>query len=389
MTNNIASADHLLTTSVPEVFAWVPDMVIYHDKCADGIVAAWACWKRWADAPEYRAANYGYQPPEDVAGKNILIVDFSYKADDLRAMVAAAAKSIVILDHHETAQAALHEFAVGGHRHDGTAEQLPAILADLDSFGFDPVVPFFDMDRSGARMAWDFAHPGEHVPYLVELVERYDLWKFEPGTMDNAECLHLAIQAAPMTIPRMDAIAHALQFGDAPLIEGAAIYDWRAGLIEEIASRAHLSTVGGVEGVITVECPYSLVSAVGHHLLGKYPAAPFAAMSVTGEKAVSWSLRSAADRQSVSEVASRFGGGGHRNAAGFRVERVTGLEEAVALVPTECFWQVGHDGEGRDPSMFAARVFDPLTMKRPSAAVAETAAVALSAACDGAVRENV
>jgi hypothetical protein len=47
--NISASADHLLTTPVPEAF-WEPDMVIYHDKCADGIVAAWACWKRWGDA---------------------------------------------------------------------------------------------------------------------------------------------------------------------------------------------------------------------------------------------------------------------------------------------------------------------------------------------------
>jgi uncharacterized protein len=32
-----------------------------------------------------------------------------------------------------------------------------------------------------------------------------------------------------------------------------------------------------------------------------------------------WSLRSEDSRQDVSEVASTFGGGGHRNAAGFRV----------------------------------------------------------------------
>lgn len=56
------------------------------------------------------------------------------------------------------------------------------------------------------------------------------------------------------------------------------------------------------------------------------------------------------------------------------------LDAAITLVDAECYWQVGHDGEGRDPSMFAARVFDPLTMRRPCTAVSETAALALAAA---------
>lgn len=53
---------------------------------------------------------------------------------------------------------------------------------------------------------------------------------------------------------------------------------------------------------------------------------------------------------------------------------------AMTLVDAEAYWQVGHDGEGRDPSMFAARVFDPMTMKQPCTSVAETAPLALTAA---------
>lgn len=320
MSNKQASADHLLTTSVHEAFSWAPDMVIYHDKCADGIVAAWACWKRWGDTPEYRAANYGFQPPEDVAGKNVLIVDFSYPAADLRSMVAAGCKSIVILDHHKTAQAALHEFAVGEYRDAGSVDDVAAILDDLEQFGFDPVVPFFDMGRSGARMAWDFAHPGKRAPQLVQLAERYDLWRFQPGTRDAAEALHLSIQAQPMTIANMNMIHAEFQQGGEPIIRGQAILAWRQQLVEEIASRAHRRTLAGIDGVISVECPYSLVSAVGHYLLDQHPDAPFAAMSVTGEKAATWSLRSRDDRTDVSAVAKGQGGGGHRNAAGFRIE---------------------------------------------------------------------
>lgn len=311
----------MLTTPVPEAF-WQPDMIIYHDRCADGIVAAWACWKRWGDAPEYRAANYGHKPPEDVAGKHILIVDFSWPADELLAMTRAGAKSIIILDHHKTAEAALdgvrfRESSPGAV----SAGDVSGLLLDLRDLQMPPILAIFDMERSGARMAWDFVQPFCAPPRLVQLAERYDLWRFEPGTRDHAEVLHLTIQAAPMRIAIMEQLYHQLEDGDGPLIEGSAIYDWRAQLVEEIASRAHLRTVAGVEGVISVECPYSLVSAVGHHLLDKHPAAPFAAMSVTGEHAVTWSLRSHDDRADVSEVAKSMGGGGHRNAAGFRIDR--------------------------------------------------------------------
>lgn len=262
-----------------ETTSWAPDLVIYHDKCADGIVAAWACWKRWGNEPEYRAANYGFQPPEDVAGKNILIVDFSYKADDLQAMIAAGAMSIVILDHHKTAQAALEpfRFTEASPGRIGSAD-INGMLRDLDEMHRPPILAIFDMDRSGARMAWDFVYPGQEAPLTVQLAEQYDLWRFEPGTGDPAELLHLTFQADGLTIRAVSEIDWRLARGDMqPLERGRAIYAWRAQLIEEIASRAHLRTVAGIDGVISVECPYSLVSAVGHHLLDKHPSAPFEA----------------------------------------------------------------------------------------------------------------
>jgi hypothetical protein len=45
---------------------------------------------------------------DDIEGKNILFVDFSAPADVLRAMVdEGKARSVVVLDHHKSAQKAL------------------------------------------------------------------------------------------------------------------------------------------------------------------------------------------------------------------------------------------------------------------------------------------
>ena len=55
-----------------------PDMCIYHGNCQDGFGAAWAVWKRFGDAVEYVPGFYG-QPAPDVAGRSVVMVDFSYK----------------------------------------------------------------------------------------------------------------------------------------------------------------------------------------------------------------------------------------------------------------------------------------------------------------------
>ncbi|MED5545816.1 MAG: DHH family phosphoesterase [Pseudomonadota bacterium] len=306
---------------------WKPDIVIYHDKCVDGIVAAWACWRRWGNEPAYIACNYGFAPPGDLAGKNVLMVDFSFPADVLKGMVEAGAHSIVILDHHVTAEAALAKFRY--HENSPGAfgpEDITGILSCVEEQQLAPIIAFFDMNRSGARMAWDFAL-GTEPGRLVELAERYDLWRFQPGTGDDAEALHVEIQAGDMTIARMEE----LDRHDLPIERGRAILRWRDQLVMEIAQRAHRRTVAGVENVIAVECPYSLVSSVGHYLLDQHPDAPFAAMAVSGATAVTWSLRSHDDRMDVGAVAKGMGGGGHRNAAGFRMDIMDGDMAVEAL----------------------------------------------------------
>ena len=78
-----------------------PDICIYHGNCADGFTAAWAVWRMFGDDVEFVPGVYGHEPP-DVAGKHVLMVDFSFKRAVLETM-ATSAKSIVILDHHKTA----------------------------------------------------------------------------------------------------------------------------------------------------------------------------------------------------------------------------------------------------------------------------------------------
>jgi hypothetical protein len=299
---------------------WVPDLVIYHDKCADGLGAAWAVWKWLGDAPRYVASNYGLAPP-DVLDKHVLIVDFSFPRDVLNELVyEGGARSVVVLDHHKTAAADLEPFRFNESSPGAIGYfDVAGMLRDLDELARPPIIAIFDMERSGARMAWDFGM-GSPPPRLIELIEDRDLWRFRFG--DASRHLHLTLQSEAIgtvhQIQRLDEIAAELAAGNGPLERGAAIGAWRDQLVAEIAERAYFGQIGDHTPVM-VECPYGLVSDVGHLLLNRYPHAPFAALRVSGEHSVTFSLRSSDEREDVGAVAKRFGGGGHRNAAGFKV----------------------------------------------------------------------
>ena len=91
---------------------WTPDICIYHDPCDDGFGSAWAVWRKWGEAVDFRPTNYGLPVPDEaIDGQHVLISDFSFKPDVLEALAARAA-SIVILDHHKTAESDLIAYRV-------------------------------------------------------------------------------------------------------------------------------------------------------------------------------------------------------------------------------------------------------------------------------------
>ena len=125
------------------------NLVIYHKGCTDGFGSAWAAWKLLGDRAEYHAAKYG-EPPPDVKGKNVVVLDFAYDNATTKQLISEA-KSFLIIDHHKTAMTNLHDIACA----------------------------HFDMNHSGAMLAWKFFHPSKEPPRLIKLIEDRDLWKWE------------------------------------------------------------------------------------------------------------------------------------------------------------------------------------------------------------------
>lgn len=259
---------------------------IYHGNCADGFGAAWVVRKALNEQVFFHGATYQETPP-CVTGEDVVMVDFSYKRPVLLEM-AALAETILIIDHHKTAQ---------------------EDLVDLPS----NVSTVFDMSRSGAMLTWEHYFPFQPAPQLLKHIEDRDLWKFAlPGTRE--------IQAALFSYPYDFIVWDTFMALDDDLdrlhCEGAAIERKHFKDIRELLKVTTREMSIGGHRVPVANLPYTFSSDAGHDLA---KGAPFGACYWDTPEGRVFSLRSNADGLDVSEIAKHYGGGGHRNAARFRV----------------------------------------------------------------------
>lgn len=272
-------------------------LCIYHGKCADGFTAAWAVRQALGDTVEFHAGIY-QEPPPDVAGRDVVIVDFSYKRAVLEEM-AKSANSILILDHHKTA-----------------AEDL-ADIPDAPHTIHSPIPgcwKVFDMDRSGAGITWDFFHPGAPRPALVNYAEDRDLWRFN---LPHSRAISAYVFSFDYDFANWDALATTIEEAfDTAVAAGTAIEGKHHKDVAELVGVCkRRMVIGGVE-VWGASLPYTLTSDAGH-LMAK--GEPFAACYWDTPAGRVFSLRSTDEGQDVSAIAKQYGGGGHRNASGFKV----------------------------------------------------------------------
>lgn len=260
-------------------------MVIYHANCRDGFAAAWAAWKKFGDHDTvYVAASHGENPSErSVAGSEVLFLDFSYPREKMIAMHSVA-KSLIVLDHHKTA------------------------AADLAGLPFAT----FDMNRSGAGMAWDTLHPNVERPWIISYVEDRDLWRFK---LPHSKQINAWIGACKMdNFHDMTVLANAGPNDAAHA--GACVLAYVDSYISDMAQHArHVDFEG--HRIPVVNAPFVSIS----ELLGSLAeSAPFSlGWFQRGDGMYAYSLRSRGPGGvDVSEIAKRYGGGGHKNAAGFQ-----------------------------------------------------------------------
>ena len=294
-------------------------LVIYHANCTDGFGAAFAAWLKLGDEAEYLPMEYGqeFDPLIRVRDREIYILDFSFPKQIMDLFFEGAAR-VVWLDHHKTAfEMWLGSMPRHGQYVIGTGHTV-----------------WLDNNKSGALLAWEYFHPGTEVPMLIQHIDDRDRWVFAlPGSKE----IHAALASyKPWSFEQWYKYILEPYEVDFDINEGAAILrahnqNVQAALKQarpcEIFKWAPFANAPGrvIDGFIryslfglACNAPSFLASDLGHELANR--SGTFGLVwSMAGDGQIHCSLRSNGDYD-VSAIAKCFGGGGHRNAAGFSTD---------------------------------------------------------------------
>lgn len=270
----------------------------FHAGCPDGFGAAWAVRQVWGDAAEYRPRSHDdaftRAELDVVDGAQVAFVDIAPRTQDVRALAEVAAE-LVVLDHHVSSR--------------DRFESDLALRNVVEAHGH---TVHFDLDHSGAALAWLHFAGDEPLPELLRYVEDQDLWAWK---LPRSEEVNAAIDSYPLRFDVWDELARRDPF-DLAREGDALVRAKRTEVARAIRSAATLVIDGR-----RIEAVNASVyrSAVGHELAKRaaFGQAWGCVYRVNGDR-VTATLYSIGDVD-VASVASALGGGGHRNAAGFTV----------------------------------------------------------------------
>ncbi len=286
--------------------------VLYHKNCYDGLGAAYAAWKKFGDVDTvYIPVGYGSEPPAMEPNSEIYILDMSYSPKTINQMYAVH-NSITILDHHKSA---MEQWTSKDYN-------LPEWTQEhSDERSGKKLRVIFRMNKSGAGLTWDYFHgptsslDDSRRPEFIDMIEDRDLWKFKK---QNTKAFHSFLLSIPQ-----DFRAYANLEGQAALQEaisqGRALERMTNQIVENICKNAYkLDNFFGHKVVVVNTSSHW--SEVGNRLLELHPDVEFAcSYTDLPDNTRMFSLRSKAPFD-VSQVASKMGGGGHAQAAGFKAK---------------------------------------------------------------------
>lgn len=264
-------------------------VIVHHGECKDGFGGAWAAWKKFGEKAHYISYRHGDVPKTDFSGADVYFIDLCYPLPELQ-LVKKANRRIVIIDHHKS-------------------------NADKIAFADESL---YKMEHSGSVLAWMYFHPKTAIPKLLTFIEDTDLgnWKL-PHTKEA----FAYISAHPYNFKEWSRLAKT--FDNATLrkkafSEGKLLLAREHGIVEEIAADAEMVEFEGYK-CLAANSPM-LVTAIGTELARRMPPISIVWSKRGGHHRVS--LRSVGEVD-VAKIAQKYGGGGHKNAAGFTVSAGT------------------------------------------------------------------
>jgi len=262
-------------------------VVLYHASCLDGFSGAWVAWKKLGDNAIYIPLHHNTPLPQEVEGRNVYLIDFAYTDQPTLDTLFKKAKKVVLIDHHITTKPILNQF---------------------EEYSFD-------LNHSGAVLAWKYFYPQKTLPKMLSYVEAIDLGRFNEINAKEAD------QSIKLYERDFEVWSNLIRDFDNTkkhldhINIGKILIKKLDKEIQKIASLAEDVVFEGIKCKM-VNTPIH-VSYVGGELYLKHP--PVSIMWSRRGKIVVFSLRSDGSVD-VAKIAQKYGGGGHKQAAAFRWE---------------------------------------------------------------------
>lgn len=293
-------------------------IVIYHANCTDGFGAAYAAWRALGDDVEYIDAHYGeLDDPatleerfgSDIGQRDVYILDFSLKRPAMDWLFDKA-QLVVWLDHHKTAFEMWCDIPNVQRYHLGSWPGRHIML---------------DNNKSGALLAWEYFHQGGPVPLVIQHIDDRDRWQWK---LPGSAAIHMALwNHKPWSFAQWDDLL--ANPGDLREM-GLTLLGYQERQVEASVEKARPCAINpapmtgaGIPG-LAVNTP-THISEVGNELAKKSGTYGLVWYFDGSQQRAMCSLRSIGDYD-VSAIAKVFGGGGHKNAAGFQIDMQTLLE---------------------------------------------------------------
>lgn len=268
-------------------------VVIYHGDCADGFSAAWVARKKFGETADYFGVHHGESVPGGLTDKEIYILDFSFPKE-IMAKIVSGNKKVIVIDHHKSAEESVkmaHEYV-------------------------------YEMDRSGAVLAWQYFFPESATPWLLRYISDRDIWKLE---LPDTFAIGLMLDTFDKNFEMWSKLAEELEDENIRrkyIEQGKLIQKYEYKVIEDIINSNKEVVIFEGYKIYAVNAPHFFASQMGNFLCKEKP--PLAIIWQWSGEAVKVSLRSDGTVD-VSEIAKKFGGGGHKAAAAFRIESLEKL----------------------------------------------------------------
>lgn len=283
---------------------------IYHSNDFDGVCSGAIMQHKY---PQIELMGYDYGEPfpwEKIKGQDVIMADVSLPMEEMRKLYTYS-RHFVWIDHHASA---INDYRI--------------FVGDSDNnyypmFDSDKFLAVLDSKLSACELCWLYFFPEKEMPKIIEYLGRYDRWdKSDPKFFNEVllpfqygmrASFSLDVKDFPWTFFSV--------YGDHSLSviteNGRAVLSYQSrqdALICE--QRAFDATICGLKAACCNGVPHNSQSFNSYYDPDFHQL--MVAFHYDGTQ-FNFSLYSTHLEVDCSEIAKRFGGGGHKGAAGFKL----------------------------------------------------------------------